>query len=434
MTACSALTPEKFVFLRDQQPLTPQEWAGVEAGLAYARQAHDQRDERVRALGLDPEVWLPAANWDRRRVFYRNFEALYDRRNVPLLRIYAQQFTGYRLCSLGGSIDAVPGQPAEELDERFAALQTIASNHIEAYCDRTAHLPEYLHVSPPTKFGEVGWQFGGKLVNHDTVAYLERLALLYRAGLLDKESRNSLFNLRQPRILEIGGGYGGLAYFIKQVLPKSRYTIVDLPESLAFSGAYLAALFHRQDIRFGCEQSPAAGKPGCTLLPNYEFPSLVASGASFDLVINTLSLSEMSERQIRAYCEGISRLIGRKGYFFEQNQDNRHLGLPFARNIVQEYFPYTVELGGPSAYVFRSAGQRPAAETRLHLAHGFAHVWANRPIPPRRQQRKIRIRRAVGRLLRKVATGSACAVVGRSRAEALNQSFRRARHSTPAAA
>ena len=46
-----------------------------------------------------------------------------------------------------------------------------------------------------------------------------------------------------------------------------------------------------------------AASPGVTLLPNYRFSDLITAGLNFDLVINTLSMSEMSHHQVRTYAE-----------------------------------------------------------------------------------------------------------------------------------
>jgi hypothetical protein len=59
----------------------------------------------------------------------------------------------------------------------------------------------------------------------------------------------------------------------------------------------------------------------------------------FDLVINTLSFSEMSEHQLRCYAVKTKDLIP-QGYLFEQNHDNRHLGFLCAQEILAEYFNF----------------------------------------------------------------------------------------------
>ena len=147
-------------------------------------------------------------------------------------------------------------------------------------------------------------------------------------------------------MLEIGGGYGALAWYIQEAVPGVSYTMVDLPESLVYSAIYLDVL-HPGSTRF---------------LANYEFPDMLHRAEACDLVINTLSMSEMSEQQIRAYCVGIRKLVGAHGAFFEQNQDNTTVGMLNAQQIIAEYFPHHEEFGGPS-------------DRQTHRMQGFANVW-----------------------------------------------------------
>jgi hypothetical protein len=56
-------------------------------------------------------------------------------------------------------------------------------------------------------------------------------------------------------------------------------------------------------------------------------------------------------------------MIGDSGVFFEQNQDNRPVGMLNARDIVREYFTREELLGGP--------GLEP------YLTQGFATLWSN---------------------------------------------------------
>jgi hypothetical protein len=308
-----------------------------------------RREERVAELGLDPAIWLPAANWGGAELtpVYNAAFRLMSGENLEHLRLLAQQFTGYALWGLKDGWGTVPPTDPGALNESLLERAAQPDHGAIARCGRIrSEIPAYLHISPPAKFGEVGWIVDDVLVNYDTSAYWERVELLYRAGLLDRSAANCL----RPgsRILEIGAGYGALAWYIQQAAPGARYTVLDLPESLVYSSVYLEVLH-----------------PGATrFLPNYEFLELVQSGERFDLVINTLSMSEMSEPQVRAYCDGIRSLIGDWGYFFEQNQDNRHVGLLNAQDIVQEYFSGRQMLGGP--------------RTAQHLDQGWANLWTNR--------------------------------------------------------
>ena len=202
-------------------------------------------------------------------------------------------------------------------------------------------------------------------MNHDTIVYQERIATLYRAGLF-----NWLESRREVSILEIGGGYGALAYGIKSIRPNARYTIVDLPESLLFSALYLSLT--RPDERIEIHgpgvvtewhrrlRAWLSRPPSLSFVPNYMAEHLDRKA---DLVINTLSFSEMTEHQVRTY----ARLIRDKwllpdGILFEQNQDNRHIGLVFAQEIIAEEMPHHRALG--------------------RFSQGFANLWGREPLPP----------------------------------------------------
>ena len=83
----------------------------------------------------------------------------------------------------------------------------------------------------------------------------------------------------------------------------------------------------------------------------------------FDLVINTLSLSEMGVPQIRAYAELIARhWVANGGLFFEQNQHNRKIGFTEDMpKVLADYFPYQL------------IEQQPR-----DVIKGTPHVWARR--------------------------------------------------------
>lgn len=98
------------------------------------------------------------------------------------------------------------------------------------------------------------------------------------------------------------------------------------------------------------------------LLPNY-LAQIALPGEHFDLVVNTLSLSEMSAHQVVVYGSLISKAIGVAGHFFEQNHDNRPVGLLDCREYLSPFF----------------RTMNPVESGKMPTTRGTAVVWSNLP-------------------------------------------------------
>jgi hypothetical protein len=353
------------VLATDGDDIGHDEFARADAFRRAIVQIVEMRESYVRENDLDPAFCLPAANWrvDAENDFLAAYRHVRDGGYDVLnrLRFWTQAFSGYSLMALSGAKGTQSVRPIpEDLDRRVISYASNSDRWRRYWRRHTRRIPNGLVFSPPLMLGEIGVNCGGVVVNHDTYVYQERINLLYEAGVIGWLRKCAA----PPRILEIGGGYGALATALRQILPGSRYAICDLPESLLFSGLYLrlAAKEEPSPIATGDALGEKFSRAGVVLLPNYLFDSLARSGVRFDLVINTLSMSEMSELQIRRYCEGIAWLIDPDGVFFEQNHDNRHLGMLDCKGIVRRHFP----------------ARRSIDACLAAMTEGKADLWANR--------------------------------------------------------
>jgi putative sugar O-methyltransferase len=143
------------------------------------------------------------------------------------------------------------------------------------------------------------------------------LAVRYRGRRLSQDLCNSALEMtaildglpggRPPAngILELGGGYGRLAWMFLECFPGVRYVLVDLPPALAVAERYLSLLYPRRprfafrrfaafaDVREEFEAAEIA-----FLTPN-QLASIPAPSAG--LCINVSSLHEMPPAQIAHY-------------------------------------------------------------------------------------------------------------------------------------
>jgi putative sugar O-methyltransferase len=138
----------------------------------------------------------------------------------------------------------------------------------------------------------------------------------YHANLIQK----LLKPIEKPVIVEIGGGFGGLAFHIIKKMPNAKYIAFDLPENILLQGYYLQCAY--PEARIMCYSASSIiydeiviDDFDIILMPNFMLPKMPQSIA--DLVVNIRSLSELPIDTIRAYISEIDR-IG-KLYFFHEN-------------------------------------------------------------------------------------------------------------------
>jgi hypothetical protein len=98
-------------------------------------------------------------------------------------------------------------------------------------------------------------------------------------------------------ILEIGGGYGGLARISRLLHPRARYWIVDLPTSLFFAELFLRESFPDARFHYVSEHGLAGADDADFVLVPSQLASAV-HGCAFDIALNTGSLQEMTQSSV----------------------------------------------------------------------------------------------------------------------------------------
>lgn len=153
-----------------------------------------------------------------------------------------------------------------------------------------------------------GYDMSGRLVVEPAFEY-HSLALRIRDLVAD---------VGQPVVMEIGGGFGGLARQILRLVPGVRYIGLDLPENVILQSWYLARSL--PDRRIGFDNLDLANRDGLTTVDALILPNWALSGLQslqIDLVVNVHSFGEMSRSTLDAYFTQLLRL--RPEWIFHDN-------------------------------------------------------------------------------------------------------------------
>ena len=157
-------------------------------------------------------------------------------------------------------------------------------------------------IPEAAELGGFGHLIDGQLVNIDTLKFYESLIALDQGGVLaGMESSNE-----SPVVVEIGAGWGGFAYQFKKTVPNATYVIIDLPQTILFSGVYLMTLFPNAKI-FIYGQDGHVSPP--VPLTEYDFVFMTHYAinsfkpSQLDLGINMVSFQEMTTEQVRGYAK-----------------------------------------------------------------------------------------------------------------------------------
>ena len=116
------------------------------------------------------------------------------------------------------------------------------------------------------------------------------------------------------RVAEIGGGYGGAAFYLLRDHSAVRYVNFDLPETIALNSYYLVkTLPQRSFVLYGEEASsdPAARKFDVALMPAQELRSLAPK--SIDVTFSSHAISDLSTDALCEYLQQICRITA--GHF-----------------------------------------------------------------------------------------------------------------------
>lgn len=123
-------------------------------------------------------------------------------------------------------------------------------------------------------------------------------------------------------VVELGGGFGGLAYYLLRDHPQVTYVDFDLPEATALASYYLMKSLPDIPVRLYGEielSSAVLGTPGVIMMPSFEIVNMPSKSTAVSF--NSYSLAEMSPVSIQVYVDEVTRLTD--GYFLHVNHNRR---------------------------------------------------------------------------------------------------------------
>ena len=201
--------------------------------------------------------------------------------------------------------------------------------------------------------GDTGSSFG---VIRDNIKILpDSPRHLYFADLLMSRIQNSNEN-----ILEIGGGYGGLVYFLKKIGFNGTYFNIDLPETLFVSYYYLRKKGYKVNL---ISKKSEIKKGEINLIPSNFYNKLIKE-IDFSVFFNSASLSEMSQDICFNYIKAINLKMPRDVIHCNSN----YLAFPNSKihvEILAKDFPWDSNYKLISQYI--SPFQGASGRYRVYL-------------------------------------------------------------------
>ena len=120
--------------------------------------------------------------------------------------------------------------------------------------------------------------------------------------------------------VELGGGFGGLAYYLIRDNPQVTYVDFDLPEAMALASYYLMRSLPNVPVCLYGEAELSAetlATPGLFIMPSFEILNMPSKSAAVSF--NSYSLAEMSPVAVRIYLDQIARITS--SYFLHVNHN-----------------------------------------------------------------------------------------------------------------
>jgi hypothetical protein len=178
-------------------------------------------------------------------------------------------------------------------------------------------------VQEPALGNPLPIRYAGKLISQDLA--LSSLELNQIASRVPIE--------RIRRVLEIGAGYGRLAFLFSSMFPDIEYSILDIPPALAISQHYLTSIFGPAAISRYDDTPDSHVRPRIRFMLPHRLAEL--PDGHFDLVINISSFDEMSTKDVDRYLRAFDR-VGSGWAYLQGHANSSKPGLRYGVNE----FPY----------------------------------------------------------------------------------------------
>jgi len=330
----------------------------MECSLATLKNIYDRCAEYVRYL--NENGWLA----QREAVSKFWAEILQERRNYPGFddMLVMRRGATYPLADRGA---AAASNPHSEWQHARAAYAVVTQSVPDTYFQGLNESA----IGCPLSVDFKGQRFSAGAITNALTSY----------RILEWCTSTGLVN-RPLRVLEIGAGYGQVAYQLFQQLKIASYTVCDLPENLFLSAFYLQGNFPDKKAVFVKESDLLGDKSAelVFLVP----PFLNRLPGPFDVVINSYSFQEMNLQSIEEYFAFVEATLATDGLFYSLNA-HRKAGAAWPSDYPFEKFrlisllpvrkyPFQVFATNPYEVVMtKLSGALPSSEARARSKRDF---------------------------------------------------------------
>lgn len=256
--------------------------------------------------------------------------------NLEFIRMHASMMSEQRPLSYWG----IPPEA-----DPFKSIEFLAYKNYTDQIDKEYWLSEPFNAALPKQHGI---DIGGPIINRDIVRYQSTLSNLVSCGVLAILKQQAA--IKHVVVMEIGSGYGGLAFQLKKRVENSTFFLVDLPQSLFMAGVFLIVNNPEATIYIYHEETFAAlitsgeyQNYDFILVPDWVIQQL--QGLGIDLFVNMLSFQEMPEPVVRNYLQFAQDNC--HGFLYSANFSKYLLNQQLHRSIealVAEFFRIAPEL------------------------------------------------------------------------------------------